>query len=38
MNLRIITKNNAAESKIGSHLKIDFRANLTHESNPTAWE
>ena len=38
MNLRIITKNNAANSKIGSPFKIDFRANWTYESNPTAWE
>ena len=38
MNLRIITKNHAADSKIGSPLKIDFRADWTHESNPTAWE
>ena len=38
MNLRIITKNHAADSKIGSLLKIDFRADWTHESNPTAWE
>ena len=38
MNLRIITKNLAADSKIGSLLKIDFRADWTHESYPTAWE
>ena len=38
MNLRIITKNHAADSKIGSVLKIDFRADWTHESNPTALE
>ena len=38
MNLRMITKNHAADSKIGSPLKIDFRANWTHESNPTALE
>ena len=38
MNLRIITKNLAADSKIGFPLKIDFRADWTHESNPTAWE
>ena len=38
MNLRIITKNHAADSKIGFLLKIDFRADWTHESNPTAWE
>ena len=38
MNLRIITKNHAADLKIGSPLKIDFRAEWTHESMPTAWE
>ena len=38
MNLRIITKNLAADSKIASALKIDFTANWTHESNPTALE
>ena len=38
MNLRIITKNHAADLKIGSRLKIDFRADWTHESIPTAWE
>ena len=38
MNSRIITKNHAADSKIGSLLKINFRADWTHESNPTAWE
>ena len=38
MNLRVITKNHAADSKIGFPLKIDFRADWTHESNPTAWE
>ena len=38
MNLRIITKNHAADSKIGLPLKIDFRADWTHESTPTAWE
>ena len=38
MNLRIITKNHAADSKIGSLLKIDFRADWTHETIPTAWE
>ena len=38
MNLTITTKNHAADSKIGSPLKIDFRADWTHESNPTAWE
>ena len=38
MNLRIITKNHAADSEIDSPLKIDFRADETHESIPTAWE
>ena len=38
MNLRVITKNLAADSKIGSPLKIDIRADSTHEFNPTAWE
>ena len=38
MNFRIITKNPAADSQIGSSLKIDFRADWTHESIPTAWE
>ena len=38
MNLRIITKNHEALSKIGFSLKIDFRADWTHESHPTAWE
>ena len=38
MNLRIITKNDADDSKIGSPLKIDFKAKWTHESMPTAWE
>ena len=37
MNLRIITKNHADDSKIGSSLKIDFKAKWTHESMPTAW-
>ena len=37
MNLRIITKNLADDSKIGSPLKIDFKAEWTHESMPTAW-
>ena len=37
LNLRIITKNHAADSEIDSTLKIDFRADWTHESNPTAW-
>ena len=38
MNSRIITKNHADYSKIGSLLKIDFKAECTHESMPTAWE
>ena len=38
MNWRIITKNHAADSKIGSPLKIDFRADWTHEYIPTAWD
>ena len=38
MNFRIITKNYASDSKIRSPQKIDFRADGTHESNPTAWE
>ena len=38
MNLRIVTKNHAADSKIGSPQKIDFRADGTHESHPTAWK
>ena len=38
MTSRIITKNHAADSKIGSLLKIDFRADWTREFNPTAWE
>ena len=37
MNLRIIAKILAPDSKIGP-LKIDFRADWTNESNPTAWE
>ena len=37
MNLRIITKNHADDSKIGFPLKIDFKAEWTHESMPTAW-
>ena len=36
MNLRIIPKNHAADSLIGSRLKIDFRADWNHESNPKA--
>ena len=39
MNFRIITKNHAADSKIRPPpRKIDFRADGTHESHPTAWE
>ena len=38
MNLRIITKNHADDSKIGSSLKIDYKAEWTHESMPTASE
>ena len=38
MNFRIIKKNHAADSKIRSPQKIDFRADGTHESHPTAWE
>ena len=34
----IITKNHAVDSKIGSLLKIDVRADWTDESIPTAWE
>ena len=38
MNLRITTKNHAADSKIRSPQKIDFRADGAQESHPTAWE
>ena len=38
MNFRIITKNHAADSKISFPRKIDFRADGTYESQPTAWE
>ena len=38
MNFRIIKKNHAADSKIRFPRKIDFRADGTHESHPTAWE
>ena len=38
MNLRIIRKNHAADSKIGYPLIIDFRAEWTQESIATAWE
>ena len=37
MNLWIITKNHAADSK-KRNLKIDFRADWTHEYIPTAWD
>ena len=36
MTLRIITKNHAADSKIGSPLETDFRADWTHEAIPKA--
>ena len=35
-NFRIITKNHEADSRIGSSQKIDFKADGTHESYPTA--
>ena len=38
IDLRIITKNLGSDSKIGSLLKIDFRADWTHEFKPTARE
>ena len=38
MNLRTITKNHAADLKIGFPFRIDFRADLTYEFIPTAWE
>ena len=38
MNRRIITKNHAADLKIGSRQKIDSRAVGIHESHPAAWE
>ena len=38
MNSRIITKNHAADLDIRSPEKINFRADGTHESHPTAWE
>ena len=38
LNFRIITKNHAADLKIGFAQKIDFRAVGAHESHPTAWE
>ena len=36
INFRLKTKNHAADSKIGSPRKIDFRADGTQESHPTA--
>ena len=36
MNSRIITKDHAADSKKGSPQRIDFRADGTHDSHPTA--
>ena len=33
-----MTKNHAADSKMRSPQKIDFRADETHEFHPTAWE
>ena len=33
-----MTKNHATDLKMGSTLKIDFRADWTYESIPTAWE
>ena len=38
MNLRIVTKNHTEDSKKGCPLKIDFRADWTHESLPAALE
>ena len=38
INLRIITKNHAADSKKRSPHEIDFKAVGTNESYPTAWE
>ena len=38
INLRILTKNHASDSKIRFPQKIDFRADGTHESHPTACE
>ena len=32
INLRLVTKNHTADSKIGSPLKIDFRADWTTDS------
>ena len=38
MKFRIKTKSHGADSKKRSPKKIDFSADGTHESNPTAWE
>ena len=38
MNLRMKAKNHAVDSKIGSTLKIVFRAGWTHGSISTAWD
>ena len=38
INLRIITKNHAADSKEGSLFKNDFSADWAYEFIPTAWE
>ena len=38
MNFSIIMKNQTADSKKKGPPKIDFRADGTHESHPTAWE
>ena len=38
MNLRVITKNHAAYSKVRFPQKIDYRADETHQSHPTALE
>ena len=38
MKFRIIMNNLAADSKIKSPPKIDFRAEGTQEFHPTAWE
>ena len=38
INLRIITKNHAADSEEGSPFKNDYRADRTYEFIPTALE
>ena len=38
MNFGIKTKNPATDSRLRSPQKIDFRADGTQESHPTAWE